>query len=388
MKPDFPPVSPLDFHPIILDSFQENRLKLPNGCMVEQVASDPEKLDEYCLAAFGKSWLRVRCDAEVELSSRLIEITDRMAPLEVLLRKGQPPETLIQAYDDIWEALEKAHSDGSLKALVLMGHLSLRIGSKFPPLANPRAGDEAFLMAADLGYIAAYCSLGDYLLEEGRADEAATMYQQGAQKGCSACLYQLGQFTERGVGGLAQSDSAAFDFYLQAAEQNYPPADVAMATLWLRSPLQPLQPTRLETVLKERVEMRCDGAEMALAGLYLHTNSSNGTKRKVISLYRCAAAYGDVDAQMKLARLLAGNEFGVLDVQVDLREAERWYLRVCGSEYASPGLAAKAKLELAHLYMSQGKFSEAAHHFFGVSKVFPEAAELQAKCERFAEARF
>jgi TPR repeat protein len=388
MKPDLPPPSPLAFHPTILDATQENRLKLPNGRMVELVSSDPEKLEEYCQANFGKSWPNIRCDAEVELATRLCEITDRMAPLEALLQKGQPPETLIAAYGDIWDGLEKAYGDGSLKALLLMGHLSLTIGENFPPLAKPGAGLATVQMAIDLGYVAAYCYLGDHFLKEGRAQEATEAYQQGAEKGCRACLYQLGHFAERGVGGVARSDRAAFDLYLQAAEGNYPPADVAMAKLWLQHPHKLLQPENMTAVLRACVEMRCDGAEMVLADAYLRSDSSSETKRRVMSLYRCAAAYGDVDAQMKLARLLAGKDLGVLDVQVDSEEAERWYLCVCGSEYTSPAQAARANFELAQLFMSNGKYIQAAGHFHRASGYVPEAEYQQLKCERYGEANF
>ena len=386
MKPDLPPPSPLDFHPTIFDFPQENRFKLPNGRMVERVSADPQKLEEYCQAKFGKSWPSIRCDAEVDLASRLIAITDRMTALEAFLQKGQPPETLIEAYDDIDDALCAAYGDGSLKALVLMGHLSLTIGGKFPPLQKPGIGIGSIRAAADLGYIAAYCFLGDHLLKDGRADEAVMAYQQGAEKGCSACLYQLGQFTERGVGGIVQSDRAAFDFYLQAAEKNYPPADVALAKLWLCSPQLP-QPANLEAVLKERVEMRCEGAEMTLAELYLRTSSSSESKRKVLSLYRCAAAYGDAEAQIQLAKLLAGKEPGVLDVQIDTEEAERWYMRVRDSEFVSPALKAHACLELGHLFMKQGIYDAATHHFYGASSTCSEAVELQKICEMKAEAQ-
>ncbi|HFL2189465.1 TPA: hypothetical protein ACG3DQ_004532, partial [Pseudomonas putida] len=360
--------------------------------MVELVSSDPEKLEEYCQAKFGKSWLSIRCDAEQDLATRLIVIADRIPPLEALLIKGQPPETLVEAYDDIDEALLGAYGDGSLKAVVLMGHLST-IGSKFPPLAKPGAGIVSFQAAADMGYIAAYCFLGDHLLKEGRAVEAATAYQQGAQKGCSACLYQLGQFTERGVGGLVQSDRAAFDLYLQAAEGNYPPADVAMAKLWLRSPQQLPKPSNLGAVLRERVEMSCDGAEVTLAELYLHFDNSAQTMREVLSLYRCAAAYGDVEAQMKLARLLAGIESAVqgalaLNLQVDADEAEKWYLRVCGSQYASRAQVARANFELGQLFISNGKYAQAAGHFQRACNYVPEAVNQQLKCERYAEAWF
>jgi TPR repeat protein len=161
-----------------------------------------------------------------------------------------------------------------------------------------------------------------------------------------------------------------------------------MAKLWLQHPHKLLQPENMTAVLRACVEMRCDGAEMVLADAYLRSDSSSETKRRVMSLYRCAAAYGDVDAQMKLARLLAGKDLGVLDVQVDSEEAERWYLCVCGSEYTSPAQAARANFELAQLFMSNGKYIQAAGHFHRASGYVPEAEYQQLKCERYGEANF
>ncbi|MBH3389421.1 sel1 repeat family protein [Pseudomonas putida] len=383
MKPDLPSASPLAFHPTILDTPQENRLKLPNGRMVELVSADPEKLEEYCQEKFGRSWPSIRWDAKVDLATRLIAITDRMAPLEALLQKGQPPETLIEAYDDINDALLGAYGDGSLKALMLMGQLST-LGSKFPPLAKPGAGIGNFQAAADMGYIAAYCFLGDHLLKQGRAVEAATAYQQGAQKGCGACLYQLGQLTERGVGGLVQSDRAAFDLYADAINWNYPPAWVAIARLWLRSPRKLPRPEQVVQMLEECVQMECEGAAMVLAEISLCHNRTSYTKRAVMTLYRCAAVEGDIEAQLKLASLLADEGACEMGVEPDYEEASCWYLRVCKSENASPAQAARAHLEIGHLLMEKDKYDQAAHHFSFASCTYLEAVELQHICEKKA----
>lgn len=328
--------------------------------------------------------MNIRCDAEQDLATRLIVIADRIPPLEALLRKGQPPETLVEAYDDIDDALLGAYGDGSLKAVVLMGHLST-IGSKFPPLAKPGAGIGSFQAAADMGYIAAYCFLGDYLLKEGRAVEAATAYQQGAQKGCSACLYQLGQFTERGVGGLAQSDRAAFDLYADAINGNYPPAWVAIARLWLKRSGKLPRPEHVVQMLKECVEMKCEGAAMALAEVSLGHNYSSYTKRAVMTLYRCAAVDDDIEAQLKLASLLADEGAYEIGIEPDFDEASCWYLRICKSENASPAQAAQAHLEIGHLLMEKDKYEQAAHHFSMASPTYLEAAELQHICESKAD---
>ena len=115
--------------------------------------------------------------------------------------------------------------------------------------------------------------------------------------------------------------------------------------------------------------------------------------REVLSLYRCAAAYGDVEAQMKLARLLAGIESAVqgalaLNLQVDADEAEKWYLRVCGSQYASRAQVARSNFELGQLFIRNGKYAQAAGHFQRACNYVPEAVNQQLKCERYAEAWF
>lgn len=298
MKPDLPLVSPLSYHPTIFETPLESRLKLPDGCMAGQVSSDLTELDDYCQSKFSKTWSSLRCEALQDLATRMGAINGRISALEVLLRKGQSADTLIEVYDDLYEALAVAYADGSLNALIVIGKLCLTIGANFPPLGRSGKGIEAVKMAAELGNVAAYCFLGDYFLKEGRAQEAVTAYQSGVEKGCSACAYQIGQFAERGVGGIFKSGRVAYDHYLRAARDNYPPAQVAMAQLWLKRSEQLPMPANLVEMLKDCIEMRCERAEITLAEFYLCTDSSADEKGKVLSLYRCAAVDGDVEAQL------------------------------------------------------------------------------------------
>lgn len=388
MKPDLPPVSPLSYHPTIFETPLESRLKLPDGRMAGQVSSDLAVLDDYCQSQFNKTWSFLRCEALQDLATRVEAINGRISALEDLLRKGQSAETLVEVYDDLYEALAAAYADGSLNALIGIGKLCLTIGAPFPPLGSSEKGVEAVKMAAELGNIAAYCFLGDFFLKEGRVQEAAAAYQSGVEEGCSACAYQLGQFAERGVGGVVKNDRAALDYYFRAARDNYPPAQVALARLWLkRSELFPM-PANLVEMLKDCIEMRCESAEMTLAGFYLRPDSSPDAKGTVLSLYRCAAVDGDVEAQLKLASLLAGNGTAEVDVQPDAEEAARWYRRICGDDNATLIQQAMAHLELAHLLMKQGKYDKAVLHYFGASHLYPEAVELQNACERRVEARY
>lgn len=387
MKLDLPPVSPLAFHPSQFEYPLESRLKLPDGRMVGQVCPDLEELDEYCRANYGDHWWSLRCHALQDLAARLAAISGRIPALHALLRAGQPAETLKDAYDDIHDSLMSAYSDGSLQALLLAGKLSLEVGEHFPPLATAGTGIETIEMSAQLGNAAAYCVLGDYYLCERRVEAALGEYQKGAAVQCSACIYQLGQLAEC---GLVSTDSgrSAYDFYLIALEENYPPATVALAKAWVKNPNEHSRPSNLVQALIDCVDMRCERAELTLAEVYTINGRSSEVMKTVLSLIRCAAVYGDVEAQLKLAGFLSGSGAGELNIQEDVEEAERWYLRVCGADGASLDQKAQASCELAHLFMRRGKFNQAAHHFFRASTVYPEAAALQEKCERFVEAQF
>ncbi|MCY1369376.1 hypothetical protein D9M69_564120 [compost metagenome] len=81
--------------------------------------------------------------------------------------------------------------------------------------------------------------------------------------------------------------------------------------------------------------MRCEGTARVLAEIYSLADKSSSTQREVVSLYRCAAVDGDIDAQMKLTALMAGKGGDDLEIQPDLEEASRWYLRVRWSDSAS-----------------------------------------------------
>lgn len=384
MKPDLPPVSPFKFPPLNLDQPLESRLKLPDGSMVKEGYRDPDCFDIHCQSRFGRNWFSIRAECIEHLEARLGAISVRIKTLETLLKQGQPPESLLTAYDDIYEQLEMVYADGSLGALVMISKLYL-VGAQFPPLATPGGGLKAAVMAAEFGYVSVYSFLGDYHLGEGRAYEAAEAYESGAYKGCSVCKYQLAQFAERGVGGQLKSVRAAFDLYAEATMGNYPPAWVAMARLWLRNPGEMPRPEHLVGMLKECVEMRCEGAATALAEIYLAHDHSSDTKRVVMSLYRCAAVGGDIEAQLKLASLLAGEGAREMEIKLDPEEALWWYERVYDSENASPDQAVLAHLKLGHLFMAKDQYDRAAHHFAFASDTYLEAAELHRICEKKGE---
>lgn len=380
MKPDLPPVSPLKFPPLNLDQPLESRLKLPDGSMVKEGYRDPDCFDIHCQSRFGRSWFAIRAECIEQLEARLGAISVRMKTLETLLKQGQPPGSLLTAYDDIYEQLEMVYADGSLGALVMISKLYL-VGAQFPPLATPGGGLKAAVMAAELGYVSVYSFLGDYHLGEGRAYEAAEAYESGAYKGCSVCKYQLAQFAERGVGGQLKSLRAAFDLYAEATMGNYPPAWVAIARLWLSNPGELPRPLHLAEMLKDCVEMRCEGAATVLAEYYLVLDQSSGTKLLVMSLYRCAAVGGDIEAQLKLASLLAGEGAWEMEIKPDRDEAVWWYERVYGSENASPAQVVLAHIKLGYLFMRMDQYDRAAHHLAFASDAHPEAGELLQICE-------
>lgn len=384
MKPDLPPVSPLTFPPLNLDQPLESRLKLPDGSMVKEGYRDPDCFDIHCQSRFGRSWSSIRAECIEHLEARLGAISVRIKTLETLLKQGQPPESLLTAYDDIYEQLEMVYADGSLGALVMISKLYL-VGAQFPPLATPGGGLKAAVMAVEFGYVSAYSFLGDFYLAEGRVYEAADAYESGAYKGCSACKYQLGQFAERGVGGQLKTVRAAFDFYAEATMGNYPPAWVALARLWLRNPRELPRPEHLVEMLKDCVEMRCEGAATALAEYYLALGPSSDTKFLMISLYRCAAVGGDIEAQLKLASLLAGEGAWEMEIMPDPEEALCWYERVYSSENASPDQVVLAHMKLGHLLMAMQQYDRAAHHLAFASDTHLEAAELRQICEEKGE---
>ncbi len=384
MKPGLPPVSPLNFPPLNLDQPLENRLKLPDGSVVNEGYRDPDWFDIVCQSRFGRKWFAIRAECVEHLEARLSAISARIKTLETLLQQGQDAESLLTAYDNIREQLEMVYADGSLGALVMMSKLSL-IGVRFPPLATPGRELEGAAMAAELGYVSAYIFLGDFHLGERRAYEAAGAYESGAYKGCSACKYQLGQFAERGVGGKLKSVRAAFDLYAEATMGNYPPAWVAIARLWLSNPGKLPRPMHLAEMLKDCVEMRCEGAATALAEYYLALGPSSDTKVVMMSLYRCAAVGGDIEAQLKLASLLAGDGAWEMEIMPDPEEALCWYERVYSSENASPEQVVLAHMKLGHLLMAMQQYDRAAHHFAFASDTHLEAAELQRICEEKGE---
>ncbi|WP_409322632.1 hypothetical protein [Pseudomonas putida] len=387
MKPNLPPVSPLEFHPSQFESPLEGRLKLPDGRVVGEVCSDLAYVDEYCHANYGDSWWTLRCHALEDLAARLFAISGRIPALDALLRAGQPVETLSDAYNAIYDSLMSVYADGSLQALLMAGKLSLEVGERFPPLATSGKGVETIEMSAQLGNAAAYCVLGDHYLSGRRVDAAIREYEKGAALKCSACVYQLGQLAEH---GLISEDSgrSAYDFYLFASAENYPPATVALARLWLKNPNEHSRPPNLVQSLIDCAEMRCERAELTLAEVYVLDGRYAEVMKRVLSLTRCAAVYGEVEAQLKLAAFLSGGAAGELNIQADVEEAERWYLRALEADSASQDQKAQASFELAQLFMKCGKYDQAAHHFLGASSVYPEAAALQDKCERFAEAQF
>lgn len=382
MKPDLPPVSPVKFPPLNFSQLLESRIRLPDGRMLKEVGGDPASLEGYCQCSFGRSWFDIRAEYVESLDARLGLISARITTLEVLLRQGQPAESLITAYDDICEQLDMAYADGSLEALVMMSKLSL-VGGRFPPLGTSGKGVEAAVMAAEFGYVSAYHFLGDYHLGEGRAYEAAGAYQKGSERGCIVCSYQLGQFAERGVGGITKSDRAAFNFYADVY-LFYPPAAVAIGQLCLRNMTEFSRPANLTLTLEIAVEMQCDGAAVVLAECYLLTQRTSYVKRKVMSLYRCAAVGGDIETQLKLASLLADEGAAEMEIEPDLEEAVWWYERVCCSESATPAQAIQARLGLGHLFMGKEQFDRAAHHFSFASDTDLEAAEIQHICEEKA----
>ncbi|NQD75331.1 hypothetical protein LOY42_13590 [Pseudomonas sp. B21-023] len=376
MKPDLPPVSPIAFHPMNTEPPLQGRLKLPDGRMVSQACPNPANLDDYCQSKFGRSWRSIERDCLRSLANRIEALRGRFLPLEALINQGQFVESLDALSGDIWESLGAAYSDGSSAALILISKLSLITGT---------GSMEGAMMAADLGNVAAYCFLGDHYLSKEQVEQAAAAYQQGMAKGCSACEYQLGQFAERGVGGQLKSVRVAFDHYAEATMGNYPPAWVAIARLWLSDPGELPRHERLVEMLKECVEMRCEGAATALAEIYLAYDQSSYTKRMVMSLYRGAAVEGDIETQLKLASLLAGEGASEMEIEPDPEEALRWYERVYSSENASPAQAILAHLKLGYLFMGKNQYDRAAHHFAFASDTDLEAAELQRICEEKGE---
>lgn len=385
MKQELPPISPSQFHPICLDTTLDNSLKLPDGRRSGEVSTDPVELDVYCQAKFHKSWSALKCDAQIDLVTRLADIDARLPAFEELLRLGHSPATLGGAYREFVESLRELHHDGSLNALILIGKVEISIGRYFQLQDSEALGIEALLSAINLGSVAALSILGDHFLAQGKVAEAIAVYREGADQECSVCLYQLGRFTEQGVGAITVSEKAAFDLYRKASNYNYPPAAVAMVKLWLRSS-EPLPlPDNPISIVRDALDIGCEGAAMVLAELYQCTDGVVDAPRKVASLYRCAAIDGDAAAQLRLASLLAGNELSKISIQQDTKEAIAWYRRILESKDSPPAIEGQARLELAQLLMWQQKYAEAAHHFSLAVEHCPEALKLKNVCELKAE---
>lgn len=381
MKPDLPQISPTQFHPIFVETTLDNRLKLPDGQRSGEVSTNPFELDVYCQSSFGKSWSIVKCDAQGDLVRRMADMNARLSAFKELLRHGQPAATLDGAYGEFVESLRELHNDGSLNALILIGKIEFSIGCYFQSQDTQSLGVEALRGAINLGSAAAFSILGDNFLVQGRVDEAIAVYREGAGKKCSVCLYQLGRFTEQGIGEFTISEKAAFDLYREASNYNYPPAAVAMVKLWLRSSESLPLPENPISIVRNALNMGCEGAAMVLGELYQCTDSAVDISGKVASLYRCAAIDGDVAVQLRLANHLAGNELSKISIQQDNKEAIAWYRRILESGDSTAAIEGKARLELARLLMWQQKYVEAAHHFSIAAQYYPDVVKLQKICE-------
>ncbi|MNN34620.1 hypothetical protein D3C81_1484300 [compost metagenome] len=132
--------------------------------------------------------------------------------------------------------------------------------------------------------------------------------------------------------------------------------------------------------LQRSIALGCEGAATVLAQIQVHFGKSPDAQHEALSLCRCAAVAGDVEAQLKLANALVGSDPDVT-TQLDALEAEQWYLRICSAGYVEPRQKAQAQLQLAHLYMGQGKDAQAALYFCDASAMYSEAAKLKKECE-------
>lgn len=94
---------------------------------------------------------------------------------------------------------------------------------------------------------------------------------------------------------------------------------------------------------------------------------------------------GDIEAQRKLASLLADEGATEMEVEPDVEEASSWSLRDCASDEVTASQLAQAHLEIGHLLMKGANYDRAAHHFSLASGTYHEAAELQSVCEEQAE---
>ncbi|KXS19570.1 HCP-like protein [Gonapodya prolifera JEL478] len=125
---------------------------------------------------------------------------------------------------------------------------------------------------------------------------AAFWFRKAAEQGDPAGQFRMGIFYERGIGGVEQNDTTAFEWYSKSAVQGYLPAYVN------------------------------------LGSCYQHGRGVEQDIARAVQLYEEAAMLGDSDAQVGLGMCYSNGD----GVEEDLTKSFEWYLNVAeqGNELA------------------------------------------------------
>uniref|UniRef100_UPI002119A439 tetratricopeptide repeat protein n=1 Tax=Pseudomonas putida TaxID=303 RepID=UPI002119A439 len=244
----------------------------------------------------------------------------------------------------------------------------------------------ALQAAINEGCTHGYSVLGDYYLSEGHSEAAVEAYTEGAAHHCARCCYQLAQLHTHGVNLLERNPVIVFSLFERAYTQGFSLAAVGMVRVWLESsePL-PLPACPIE-MMREAIEKGCVGAKLVLADLHAGAAGRMQSLREAVSLYRCAAIEGDVDAQMVLAEILQNPALRGLPVEPDIDEAIEWYKKAIETGAGLARILKDAHAELGRLYMWRKRYCGAAAVFeraisLGATDLIP----LLDACKRLAE---
>ena len=146
----------------------------------------------------------------------------------------------------------------------------------------------------------------------GGQDELTAYYWccRAVESGYAPALHMLAGFQADGVADLVADQEKAVELFEAAANLNYSPALVALATMYLAEDASPRGMGRVRGYLERAVEIGDSAARIILGNLLIESDVASETSRG-LALIEDSALQGNVAAHRILSHLYAAHRFGI-----------------------------------------------------------------------------